>query len=860
MKNKLIALLLLLSLLTVGCATTVENVSDGGSSTEESQAVQNEEWKQTVQKIDALYGEKAERSGKTAVLLSKGATVTASRKGSGDMKHLTDGAFFEKDDVSKAVKFQGNDELALVIDLGKVTEGICDVGVGLFYSSAKKASVPKTVNFYVSDDGENYTPIGSYQRPTTLLNNSGNYMEIRLQNCIAARYVKLEITAEVFTVESILIDEFYVNGYGEAGDNNASDSDVVSDEYYKNTPLPEVTENIYWDSSEADYTKEINLVAKKSYRIKSDLKIDTLYKTDYYNSPTTNRALTDGRKGGASFGDGAYFHFTRFLSRTVYFDLEKVSGVSSVTVGFLLDAPTGITLSDSVAVLASMDGKRWGKVAEGTPTTKLNGTHRVEFKLDFDKTEARFVAVRLGVNSHLWVDEISVFGTKDASGAKEIDYSEDTREFPNEYLSTDALGGIQNIMLAYTFKNENPAAGLNTVEEFLPYVGYHNKNNEIVDTFFDSFLFLACSTVCPSGGRLYYYPQAPARASDWIAYEDDLFAEDANVSALSEAVGIVNEKLNRDEKMSVFFPIYSTVYGDKNFGDIDGEIKNVNFERVEDRKKVIKWWIDKLVARINSGEYENLRLDGFYWNHESMETSDPHELELVHFTADYLHSLGYYFIWIPYYQSTGFMNWRSYGFDAAVMQPNYMFNDDVPEERLYDNAYYTKLLGLGVEIEADFGVASDKAKREKYRDYLRVGVETGYMHSIKMYYQDAGPGVFYKAYKSTDPYFHSVYDDTYLYAKGKLSFDMPELLQTTFTGPANKSVSIIPKSKADNTIIDVVVAESPKYGSVRVANNGRVYYYPMDGFVGEDSFVIRGEDNPNDPGVVITVIIEEAQE
>ena len=153
MKNKLIALLLLLSLLTVGCATTVENVSDGGSSTEESQAVQNEEWKQTVQKIDALYGEKAERSGKTAVLLSKGATVTASRKGSGDMKHLTDGAFFEKDDVSKAVKFQGNDELALVIDLGKVTEGICDVGVGLFYSSAKKASVPKTVNFYVSDDG-----------------------------------------------------------------------------------------------------------------------------------------------------------------------------------------------------------------------------------------------------------------------------------------------------------------------------------------------------------------------------------------------------------------------------------------------------------------------------------------------------------------------------------------------------------------------------------------------------------------------------------------------------------------------------------------------------------------------------------
>ncbi len=850
MKKKLISVLLLLALLLVGCADTIETTSDESNASSESLAP----WQNRVQQIDALYGETASRLGKTPVSLSKGCKVTSSREGRGNMLLLTDGFFTEDADSTRTVSFAEGENLSIILDLGKVVDGIYDLGISMLYALNQKASLPKEASFYVSEDGENYLRVGTVHRKSDIASNTSNALTLPLQNQISARYVKVAIAADAFISDFIMVDEIFAYTYSNETA-EAPEQDVTYDDYYQNPALPEVTEELYWDKSELDYTKELNLVSGKSYRIKSTMNIDATYRTDYYNSPISNKALTDGRTGGSSFSDAAYFHFTRFVERTIYFDLEKISSISSITVGLLQDTPTGITLPESISVLGSMDGKKWGVIATGTPTTTNTGTHRMVFSLDFDKTKVRFVAIQTGVNSHLWMDEISVYGTKDITGAKELEYKQNETVYPNEYLSKDALGGIENIILMYNYKTENPSSGLNSVEKQLVYAAYHNKKGEMVDTFFDSFLYLPCSTVTPSGGHLYYDAKTPSRASDWLDYENDLFHENANVPALSEAVSIMDETLGTDTEMSVFFSIFSTVYGDKGFGDID-ELSGVDFTNVEDRKKVIKWWIDHNIARFESGEYDNLRLDGFYWYHEAIETADPHEEELLNFTADYLHSLGYYFIWIPYYQASGFLKWKSYGFDAAVMQPNYMFRDEIPESRLYDNALYTKMLGLGVEIEADYDVLATPEKREKYRDYLRVGVETGYMNSIKMYYQDAG--VYYSAYKSTDDYFHSVYDDTYRYAKGTLTFGIPELEETTFTGKQDKALIIFLDTKDDSSATPALMA-APKYGSLRIAANGRLYYYPDEGFVGEDTFIIRDANSELDPGTVITVIIEAAE-
>ncbi|HPE95160.1 MAG TPA: DUF4855 domain-containing protein, partial [Bacillota bacterium] len=358
--------------------------------------------------------------------------------------------------------------------------------------------------------------------------------------------------------------------------------------------------------------------------------------------------------------------------------------------------------------------------------------------------------------------------------------------------------------------------------------------------FFDSYLYLPCMTVCPSGGVLYYNSANPSIMSDWIAYEEDTFADNYNVNALNEAVGEVCDTLDLDDyKAYVYFPIFSTVYGDNGFGDVDGDGVNENFTNIEDRKKVIKWWIDHLVARYENGEYENLTLNGFYWYHEAIETGDPHEIELLNFTADYLHSLGLYFIWIPYYCASGYTDWASFGFDAVNMQPNYMFTESATEKRVYDNAELTKLLGMGVEIEIEGKAMSTTEYLERYRSYLRIGVEEGYMNSIKMYYQDAGPGVFYQAWKSEVAACRTIYDDTYLYAKRLLTPTETTLKTDTFNCESGSSVSISLEDSNGNELVSTVYI-SCRYGTLKSENDGTITYNAPEGFTGTETFIAKG--------------------
>ena len=50
---------------------------------------------------------------------------------------------------------------------------------------------------------------------------------------------------------------------------------------------------------------------------------------------------------------------------------------------------------------------------------------------------------------------------------------------------------------------------------------------------------------------------------------------------------------------------------------------------------------------------------------------------------------------------------------------------------------------------------------------MDCGAETGYMHSVKMYYQGGVPGDFYNACHSSDAECRSLYDDLHLYIKEK---------------------------------------------------------------------------------------------
>ncbi|MBR5279055.1 MAG: DUF4855 domain-containing protein [Clostridia bacterium] len=496
--------------------------------------------------------------------------------------------------------------------------------------------------------------------------------------------------------------------------------------------------------------------------------------TAYHNTPVQDFTLTNGtRAQSIDYTDPAYTHFTHGTGRTIIYKLPNLSAVTGASTALLLDRALGIRLANRISVFLSVDGVNWQRIYNNRSITNENDKTIVQIQMDFDNAyKASWVRFDIGVMCHVWMDHLSLYGTT-AIPETAIEPVNDGNAkpasllYPNKYPSYDDLCGIKNIWLAYNCMPpevlaEEALAKLDkyTVEEAKVYVGYYNKEGKLEDTFFDSALFLPYSR--------FTYSKHYKSADGWKYYIDNLFADGENVDALNEAVGIVGKELGVDFKLKLFFSIFHTAphYGSfpEKFGDIDDDGIDEDLSKLEDKIKVTKWMIDTQIARLNEKERKNLELSGFYWFEEEIASDNPYEYEVMEFASNYVHSLGYKLIWIPYYQAAGYTEWQENGFDVACMQPNYAFNPNVPLKRLYDNAAQCKRLGMCYELEINqVEVPSDS---DKYKEYLEAGVSEGFMHTIKMYYQDCR--AFWIAYNSKDEFIRSVYDDTYLFAKEKL--------------------------------------------------------------------------------------------
>lgn len=858
-----LALVMLLSLI-VSCKPATDSSNESGvdisdTSTDTSQEETDPNLFNTVEGINNSLIYDIDRS-KTyeKVNIINGQSYTLQTEPSStypdDGKKLTDtvlgapGANFSANDW---IGFVTKKRIEFTVDLGEKVSGITELGVNVNYSPSEGRTAPKLIDYYISDDGVKFTRVGS---STSTNDFSGQIVYthlLKLQKGIETRYIKAVLSG--ITSNWVHIDSFQAYKYKEV-------VPVTTDnKYYVNDPMPEVKSPEYWSSSDSDFNTKKNLAAGLSQRIYTISPLMEDLKTEYFNTPASTKKLTDGQKGGSSYTGSNFVHFTRGMGREIIYDLGKLSAVDSIAIGMLVDSGPGVKQATAVHIYVSEDGKGWQRISNEIPSNpdNLNGT-TIRYEESFDSAyKARFVKLILMIAGHTWVDEIEIFGTKNTAGAKTIVPDANTGVLDGKYPTPDMLGGSDNILLAYNFKVENPEVGLTTKEQYLPYVGYYDKDGVLKDIFFDSYLYLPCMTVCPSGGVLYHNPQAPSFASDWLAYEEDTFGDGYNVPALNEAVGEVTAELGKNDfKAPIYLSIFSTVPTQNNFGDIDGDGISEDFSKVENRKKALKWWIDRQIARFEAGNYDNLKLNGFYWYHEALELGDPNEIELARFTSDYVHSLGYYIIWIPYYQAGGFSEWKTVGFDIANMQPNYMFNETFTEQVVYDNAELTKQLGMGVEIEIDGKVFSSTEYYARYMSYLRVGVETGYMNAIKMYYQDAGPGVFYNAYKSTNPQHRAIYDLTYLYAKGKLTVGELDVEQTEFKGEVNKAMQGSIRIEDSITSVYTTIEISPKYGSVALSQNGSFTYTPLKDFKGTDTFTVKVTNGISSQITEIKVIVE----
>ncbi len=343
-----------------------------------------------------------------------------------------------------------------------------------------------------------------------------------------------------------------------------------------------------------------------------------------------------------------------------------------------------------------------------------------------------------------------------------------------ELTKADALDGYENICLTYTFDYyAGGDRGAHTEEELLPYVGYYDREGKLTDYFFDSYLFLPCVSFGPSGGSMVGSFADPSNLEDWSAYVNDTFKEGYNVDALDSAFGRVKQELGdtSDRKAGVFFTILYPIHTQTEFGMINGE--NLDFSNNEDRKKAVKWIIDEQISLYTAGGYENLDMVGFYWFEEYLFNYEytQQDIELFNYAADYLHSLGLKFIWIPWYNANGTADWDELGFDVVCMQPNLFWMDNPDYNRVQTSIGYSKEYGMCMEMEIDPLAFYSAEHLKRYLIYLEDGMKYGAMDSIKMYYQDKSPAVFYQACKSTEFKKRSIYELTYKYAKGTLTED-----------------------------------------------------------------------------------------
>lgn len=515
------------------------------------------------------------------------------------------------------------------------------------------------------------------------------------------------------------------------------------------------------------------LLGVPAYGIEPNAPITVQHGTEYFNTLSDFGRMTDGKKHDKlDYLDPAFFHFTSSGGRTIVYKLNCLSAVCGFKMGFLNQDSVAVHPSRGVDVYLSENGKDWQRVVKNRNTNTYQPEDYAVIEAEFEKPyKALWLLIEMRVPLHVWVDQIELFGTtaipEDALSIVDDGVMlENTCRIVNKYPDFDQLCGVHNVLLAYNCMPEEYSdggkRGLNTPDQYLPYLAYYDREGKMVDTFFDSFLYLPYSR--------YTYSKLYKCASGWNYYVDNTFAENRNVDALEEAASVVEDTLKlTDYKVKVFLSILHTGarYGEHpdKFGDLDGDGVDENFDDFEDRKKAIRWIIDTQIDRFGAKERKHLELCGFYWFEEEINYGDPTEVDAILYAREYLHAKGYKLFWIPYYLASGYQDWRENGFDIACMQPNFAFRKKETKQILYDNAEITKRFGMCYEMEIN-GVV-DPEDVERYTCYMDCGAEMGFMHSVKMYYQGGVPGEFYRAWQSTDPVVRAVYDNTYLYAKEK---------------------------------------------------------------------------------------------
>lgn len=274
-----------------------------------------------------------------------------------------------------------------------------------------------------------------------------------------------------------------------------------------------------------------------------------------------------------------------------------------------------------------------------------------------------------------------------------------------------------------------------------PYVTYEDREQR-THYLFDSFLFLEFVDGGTGGNKIFAtgYGSAAATQTDWDDLINYYFQADKQIGALDKCIreasaSLGEPKYKHQVVISMPEPIVyqnpkQTSSTTRYWGEIDG--KALDFSITEDRVKACKWFINRVRAKFNEMKYQYVELAGFYW----LAEESTHTRDVLTPVAAYLNGLKYSFNWIPYFEATGYDQWKSYGFNYAYLQPNYFFNASIPYSRLGDACQKAASYNMDMELEFDETVLAGKGKAGRLRDYMAVFKEKGIWKEKRIaYYQ-----------------------------------------------------------------------------------------------------------------------------
>lgn len=622
-----------------------------------------------------------------------------------------------------------------------------------------------------------------------------------------------------------------------------------------------------------------NLALGKSYTIESLAANDHSYGD---NERGAKDQLTDGKYGEPNnFYGGPWAHFARGFGRVITVDLGDVCAVESVHTRFLQNQVYGIYCPISVDVSLSENGTDFmpaGSAANPISTTAYGGSEAspqtllAEYRIALSQTyRARYVRLTFDVSVNAFCDEIEIYGAMDLGAAAALSNFETPAE-EKGLPDRETIGVHDIICFHYGYYPADEKIALNSVESFLPFIGYRDTNGKYTDTMFDAVMFLIVQGLTESADRKMTIDGGPSILSDWEMLIENAFHEEYNLAALDQATAQLKETLSLPDshKTTVYLAIPYPKISDGFFGDLDGDGTEEKLTTVDDCVTAIQWYLGRIEEEWSKRSFQHIELKGFFFFSEALENSRyDYERELAKRTVDLLHEHGYQCVSIPFYQAGGFHEADEYGFDASIMQANLSFNEQLQEDpvgMMEDFVATAKKYGFGIQMELSHSLLSDVDRYASfYEQYLISASRSGLMESIHAYYDGAGPGLFYDCSLAAK---HSkmrwIYDATYKFTKRTLDLSEPAPPEETVAFEvANDGSSFdgtLPLS--GDWYYQYEIVKDAEHGFTRFIDGQTTFRYAGErGYTGEDSFTVRVLANGANIGTIrYTVNVKAGEE